>query len=207
MTTTNELSVTPNLVVSRESFEKAVEELEALVREGEENHIVGDPASLTWGPRYAAARSRLLHLWDDQQAEVERLRDDPECDATDLAHPAWWRGNDAGVHATVEVIRRVLDSGLDGGVSGYKPLQEIRERIERLRESQRDTERLDWLDDRENFYAITPATNMIGGPHGWTYYVGRPRFDSIGERCFDLRDAIDKARLKSGSPREERSDG
>lgn len=26
--------------------------------------------------------------------EVKRLRDDPELDATDGAHPAWWRGHD-----------------------------------------------------------------------------------------------------------------
>lgn len=193
----------------RERFEKAVEALEALEACVRNDWILWDERE----KELAGLRQQFYELQQsasdeviELRAEVERLRDDPECDATDLAHPAWWRGNDAGVHATVEVIRRVLDSGLDGGVSGYKPLQEIRERVERLRESQRDTERLDWLDDRENFYAITPATNMIGGPHGWTYYVGRPRFNSIGERCFDLRDAIDKARLKSGSPREERSE-
>ena len=29
------------------------------------------------------------------QAELARLRDDPELDGTDGAHPAWWRGHDA----------------------------------------------------------------------------------------------------------------
>lgn len=60
----------------------------------------------------------------------------------------------------------------------------------------KDVDRLDWLDDLNNFYMVTPATNMIGVPKGWTHRVGRP-FDSIGERCLDLRDAIDKARLRS----------
>lgn len=56
-----------------------------------------------------------------------------------------------------------------------------------------DTERLDWLDEGNNFYLVTPATNMIGVPKGWTHRVGRS-LDSIGERCLDIRDAIDKAR-------------
>ena len=31
---------------------------------------------------------------DRLRAEVASLRDDPEFDATDGAHPAWWRGHD-----------------------------------------------------------------------------------------------------------------
>lgn len=36
------------------------------------------------------------------------LRDDPECDGTDAAHPAWWRGNEAGVEGAVREMSRVL---------------------------------------------------------------------------------------------------
>lgn len=55
-----------------------------------------------------------------------------------------------------------------------------------------DTRRLDWLDDLNNFYIVTPAVNMIGVSKGWTHRVGRP-LDSIGERFLDLREAIDSA--------------
>ena len=38
--------------------------------------------------------SELLAEIDRLRAEVAALRDDPEFDATDWAHPAWWRGHD-----------------------------------------------------------------------------------------------------------------
>jgi hypothetical protein len=41
---------------------------------------------------------------------------DPSLDGTDLAHPAWWRGNDAGVMATAEMINEILnyiEAGVD----------------------------------------------------------------------------------------------
>lgn len=38
--------------------------------------------------------SELLAEIDRLRAEVVALRDDPEWDATDGAHPAWWRGHD-----------------------------------------------------------------------------------------------------------------
>jgi hypothetical protein len=47
------------------------------------------------------------------EAEVDRLADDPQWDATEGAHPAWWRGCDHGVarerariHAAVEGLVR-----------------------------------------------------------------------------------------------------
>lgn len=49
------------------------------------------------------------------RAEVERLRrlvdtsppDDPEADGTDAAHPAWWRGNDAGCKGALSLVARL----------------------------------------------------------------------------------------------------
>ena len=55
-----------------------------------------------------------------------------------------------------------------------------------------DTIRLDWLDDRDNYWSVTPATNMIGIPKGWTYRLPGQSLDAIGERCLDVREAIDK---------------
>lgn len=52
-------------------------------------------------------------------AEVRRLRDalrarlattppdDPEADGTDAAHPAWWRGNDAGCKGAMSLLARL----------------------------------------------------------------------------------------------------
>lgn len=52
---------------------------------------------------------------DAARAEVERLRrlvdtsppDDPEADGTDAAHPAWWRGNDAGCRGALSLVARL----------------------------------------------------------------------------------------------------
>lgn len=65
--------------------------------------------------------------------ETVRIDDNPFWDATDAAHPAWWRGNDAGVQAVVERLTRTLDGGDTGsGVFGYPPLTKLRDRILRL---------------------------------------------------------------------------
>ncbi len=56
--------------------------------------------------------------------------DDPDADATDAAHPAWWRGNDAGVAVTVARLTDILDGKDDGeGVIGYAPLEALRRRL------------------------------------------------------------------------------
>lgn len=42
--------------------------------------------------------------------EARKLnKDDPEWDGTDAAHPAWWRGNDAGCEGTAMQLERHLD--------------------------------------------------------------------------------------------------
>lgn len=187
----------------RDEFEDRLDEFHDAIELG----IHGDPD---------AARSRLLELWDGQEArlkaidnerldfaergmkaesEVERLRasvlteDDSSTDATDFAHPAWWRGNDAGVYATVAVIQRALDNGLDGGVSGYRPLQKVRERIARLRESA--------LTARE-------ATALLClGVAGERLRDTKPAFNGV-----DFTRGVQKLRDTAGSPKEEeRKDG
>jgi chromosome segregation ATPase len=72
------------------------------------------------------------------EAEVKRLRlawDDPEMDATDGAHPAWWRGNDAGVAGAVRIVNEALDEALPlAGCVGGADLERVRQRIAALRE-------------------------------------------------------------------------
>lgn len=57
--------------------------------------------------------------------------DDPEVDATDGAHPAWWRGQDHGVCMTTASIRKML-RGEKTGTFGFHALNEIRNQIEHL---------------------------------------------------------------------------
>ena len=81
-----------------------------------------------WG----TAPKRLRALLS-KPASAGSAPDDPEMDATDFAHPAWWRGNDAGVEAVVRIANEVLD-GKDNlaGVSGSDTLQALRERLHAL---------------------------------------------------------------------------
>lgn len=81
-------------------------------------------------------------------AELSSLQDDPERDGTNDAHPAWWRGNDRGVEATVEALNKVLDSGRGGGTFGFKPLEELASRLSSLRSSQITAEEARWLYER-----------------------------------------------------------
>ncbi len=59
--------------------------------------------------------------------------DNPELDCTDFAHPAWWRGNDAGVASLVQIINGILDEPFlaeaRGGTFGYPPLNALRTRL------------------------------------------------------------------------------
>ena len=53
----------------------------------------------------------VLRLLDEARAAAG---DDPLWDGTDAAHPAWWRGNDAGVLATVRIVNEILDGKRSG---------------------------------------------------------------------------------------------
>lgn len=59
--------------------------------------------------------------------------DNPELDGTDSAHPAWWRGCDAGAESTVHIIHKILDDIENGvepsGAFGSKKLDMLRDRL------------------------------------------------------------------------------
>lgn len=57
--------------------------------------------------------------------------DQPQWDSTDAAHPAWWRGNDRGVEATVEALNRVLDEG-KAGTFASPALEKLAQRVASL---------------------------------------------------------------------------
>lgn len=60
------------------------------------------------------------------------IKDNPEWDATDFAHPAWWRGEQHAVTQVVKQIEEILDGKPVTGFSGYAPLQAVRKRVEAL---------------------------------------------------------------------------
>lgn len=61
----------------------------------------------------------------------KKAYDDPEADATDGAHPAWWRGNDAGVDGAVRRVNEALDTS-ETLCLGSPDLQKLCERVRAL---------------------------------------------------------------------------
>lgn len=66
-------------------------------------------------------------------AELESRTDDPQWDATDAVHPAWWRGHDFTAKEFARIVTGWLQSeGLDDDGNMQPELQAIREQIKRL---------------------------------------------------------------------------
>ncbi len=65
---------------------------------------------------------------------VAQASDDPVFDGTDGAHPAWWRGNEAGGAEVVKAVQEMLEGKKQGGVFGSPELQAISVRIKALLE-------------------------------------------------------------------------
>lgn len=63
--------------------------------------------------------------------ELPHSFDPPSLDGTDGAHPAWWRGSDAGVLGAVRVIEQALAGTVEGACQ--EPLQHTRTRVAALR--------------------------------------------------------------------------
>lgn len=70
----------------------------------------------------------------------EARKDNEELDGTDAAHPAWWRGNDAGVSQVCAKINAILD-GADVFGTASEPWESTRRRVA---EARKDSERLAW---------------------------------------------------------------
>ena len=56
----------------------------------------------------------------------------PAMDATDGAHPAWWRGDDHGVHAACVVLADVLANGHRGAFASPE-LEALARQLDALR--------------------------------------------------------------------------
>lgn len=65
--------------------------------------------------------------------------DDPELDATEGAHPAWWRGHDAGAAGVVKALAALLDHPEIAGADFTSPeLTELGRRIIGMRNAMRE---------------------------------------------------------------------
>jgi hypothetical protein len=62
------------------------------------------------------------------------VRDDPECDGTDAAHPAWWRGEHDGAMGVIRCVNEWLD-GKIGGTPSAVEMQRLKLRITSLRDA------------------------------------------------------------------------
>lgn len=59
--------------------------------------------------------------------------DDPEADATDFAHPAWFRGNEVAVKQLCQLINTILDGNPNPGGISTQPWQALRQRLYDIR--------------------------------------------------------------------------
>lgn len=76
-----------------------------------------------------------------RRAEIEKAND-PIWDATDGAHPAWWRGHDNGAEGTAKLLLRVANGELDmRGQVFSGPIGEVSQAILGLRAQLEESER------------------------------------------------------------------
>ena len=89
---------------------------------------------------YTAINAALALTPASAGALEEARKDNKELDGTDAAHPAWWRGNDAGVSQVCEKINAILD-GADVFGTASEPWESTRRRVA---EARKDSDRLEW---------------------------------------------------------------
>jgi hypothetical protein len=65
-------------------------------------------------------------------AECYDRYDDPETDATDAAHPAWWRGNHSGSLGVTRALAKILKDGKIG-VFAHPEVEDLALKIDELR--------------------------------------------------------------------------
>lgn len=74
-------------------------------------------------------KTESLALLAEIRDAARRQIDDPECDGTDNAHPAWWRGNDQGVAVLCAKVADILDGKDDGRGVSREPWDGTRRRL------------------------------------------------------------------------------
>ncbi len=66
---------------------------------------------------------------DWRRPMISEIADYPDADGTDAAHPAWWRGNSAGVASLCQIINGILDGKDDGSGVASEPWEATRRRL------------------------------------------------------------------------------
>lgn len=94
---------------------------------GEKDELIAHSAECTGHPLYGEMVA----------AKLAHQKDDPEMDASDFAHPAWWRGEDYTFKLVSFHINKILDGDPVGGVSN-EPWQSLRLRLAKLRDENRE---------------------------------------------------------------------
>lgn len=91
------------------------------------------------------ACTRLCGTWAAELvAAYRRAADDPQLDATDDAHPAWWRGDDHGFRTMCAEVESVLDGAEPKGTC-REPWESLRRRLWALaRPHRRPAPARDW---------------------------------------------------------------
>lgn len=81
-----------------------------------------------------------------EQAAGHR-QDDPMMDATDGAHPAWWRGHDHTARVFCQIVTKILDGQDDGHGFNVEPWGTVRQRLLALTEQAAELGRVvEWKD-------------------------------------------------------------
>lgn len=76
--------------------------------------------------------------------------DNPELDCTPFSHPAWDRGNGHATAVLVQIINEWFDKPNSGGVYGYKPLTDLRDRFYKLKDSKTYEDTLKTISEKFN---------------------------------------------------------
>jgi hypothetical protein len=88
-------------------------------------------------PSEGDSKTRVKELEDEIRTLRDIIRchmpDLPEDDGTDFAHPAWWRGNDAGVIGAARVVERALQVDDWSGTVASSELQAVCDAITHLK--------------------------------------------------------------------------
>lgn len=104
------------------------------------------------------------------------VHDDPALDATDFAHPAWWRGEQHSALVFCEKVNQILDGKDDGSGFGYEPWHATRMRLlELVNNPAEPKSELKELQDR--IRSIMPLP--------WTSWPSTPR-DANGRTVYSL---------------------
>jgi hypothetical protein len=78
-----------------------------------------------------ALKSALLMQCAFTAAEpgIRTLPDAPEVDATEFAHPAWWRGHEYSVLVMCGLVTEILDGRDNGSGANNEPWNSVRRRL------------------------------------------------------------------------------